>query len=195
MGIVPVTLIMLAAGLGSVVPAQASARAPGADSLLPGSSPGTGTAYVANAESDTVTPIATATNTSGTTIPVGNDPYAIALTPDGRTADVVNGNGTVTPSTTATSTPDADPGGIQPGFIAITPDGKTAYVASRSGTVTPITTATNTAGTPIPAGLNPNPYRDHPRRQKRLCPRPGRRRRIDPDRNCYQHPRDTDRGG
>jgi YVTN family beta-propeller protein len=157
-GIVPVTLIMLAAGLGSVVPAHASARAPGADSLLPGSSPGTGTAYVANAESDTVTPIATATNTSGTPIPVGNDPYAIALTPDGKTAYVVNGTGTVTPIATATNTPGTPiPVGSNPGPIAITPDGKTAYVASPSGTVTPIATATNTAGTPIQAGLNPGP--------------------------------------
>lgn len=39
-GIVPVTLIALAAGLGLVVPAQASARAPVAGSLLLGRPPG-----------------------------------------------------------------------------------------------------------------------------------------------------------
>ena len=41
-GIVPVTLIVLAAGLGSVVPAQASARAPGPVRLLPGQLAGHG---------------------------------------------------------------------------------------------------------------------------------------------------------
>ena len=40
--------------------------------------------------SNTVTPIDTATNTPGTPIPVGGIPYAIAITPDGKTAYVTN---------------------------------------------------------------------------------------------------------
>ena len=90
-----------------MVPAQASARAraPVAGSLLPGSSPGTGTAYVANTLSGMVTPIATATNTAGPPIPVGLYPGPIAITPDGKTAFVDNSTGTVTPIATATNTP------------------------------------------------------------------------------------------
>ena len=44
------------------------------------------TAYVANASSDTVTPIDTATNTALAQITVGNGPAAIAITPNGKTA-------------------------------------------------------------------------------------------------------------
>ena len=120
------------------------------------------TAYVVNAGSGTVTPIATATNTAGHPITTGSefsDPDAIAITPDGATAYVANEHsGTVTPITTATNT--AGPPitvGSGPWAIAITPDGTTAYVAnSGSGTVTPITTATNTAGTPITTGTYPD---------------------------------------
>jgi len=105
-----------------------------------------------------VTPIATATNTAGPPITVGNYPDAIAITPDGKTAYVANWNsGTVTPIATATNTAGpAIPVGSQPENIAITPDGKTAYVPnSGSGSVTPIATATNTAGPPIMVGNGP----------------------------------------
>ena len=81
---------------------------------------------------DTVTPITTATNTPGTPIQVGKEPSAIAITPDGKTAYVVNQFGcAVTPITTATNTPGTPIRvGRGPEAIAITPDGKTAYVAN-----------------------------------------------------------------
>jgi YVTN family beta-propeller protein len=91
-------------------------------------------------------------------------PFAIAITPDGKTAYVVNrgdinGTGTVTPITTATNRAgnpiriDEGPGAIA---IAITRDGKTAYVTnSGAGTVMPIATATNTLGKPIKVGRRP----------------------------------------
>jgi YVTN family beta-propeller protein len=45
-----------------------------------------------------VTPIFTATNRVGKAIRVGSTPWAIAITPNGKTAYVVNnGSGTVTP--------------------------------------------------------------------------------------------------
>ena len=45
-----------------------------------------------------VTAITTATNTAGTPITVARDPFAIAITPDGKTAYVANQvSGTVTP--------------------------------------------------------------------------------------------------
>jgi DNA-binding beta-propeller fold protein YncE len=61
-------------------------------SLVPlaGASAASPTAYVANFASGTVTPIATATNTPGSPITVGTNPVAVALTPDGKTAYVVN---------------------------------------------------------------------------------------------------------
>src|SRR6185312_952446 len=115
-------------------------------------------------ERGTVTPIVTATNTPGEPIDVGNEPFAIAVTPDGKTVYVANtwentgrlasGQSTVTPIATATNTPGPPiQVGSGPWAFAITPDGKTAYVASwQGGTVTPIATATSTAGAPIEVG-------------------------------------------
>src|SRR5262245_35458392 len=60
------------------------------------------TAYVANANSGTVTPIRTASNTALKLIKVGHQPEYLAITPNGRTVYAVNytsdtGPGTVTP--------------------------------------------------------------------------------------------------
>jgi YVTN family beta-propeller protein len=110
------------------------------------------TAYVVNASDSTVTPIATATNTPGTPIPVGGKPFAIAIAPDGETA-YVGGDNEMTPINVATNTPETPipvSGGV--GVIAITPDGKTAYVTTGLNDVMPINLATNTLGTPIPVG-------------------------------------------
>jgi hyaluronoglucosaminidase len=84
------------------------------------------TAYVANVgpqQRGTVTPIATATNKAGRAIPVGRNPAAIAITPNGRTACVANAlSDTVTPIATATSKAgNAIPAGQDPTSIAITP--------------------------------------------------------------------------
>ena len=48
------------------------------------------TAYVGSAGAGTVTPIATATNTTGDPITTGSEPKHIAITPNGTTAYVVN---------------------------------------------------------------------------------------------------------
>ncbi len=62
-------------------------------------------AYVANYNSDTVTPIRTATNTALKAIKVGSEPFAIAINPDGKTAYVPNyGGDHVTPISIATNT-------------------------------------------------------------------------------------------
>ncbi len=52
-----------------------------------------------------VTPISTATNAPGNPIRVGCDPYFLAITPDGKTVWVANGERTLTPIATATNTP------------------------------------------------------------------------------------------
>ena len=85
-----------------------------------------------------MTPIATATNTPGRPIKVGQGPAAIAITPDGKTAYVATSVGkTVTPISDSPPTRPARPinvGGGWPFPIAITPDSKTAYVAGFNNT-------------------------------------------------------------
>jgi len=73
---------------------------------------------------DTVTPIHVPTNTAGPPIPIGNNPAAIVITKNGKTAYVSNqGDDTVTPIHTATNTPlPAIPVGHQPFDMAITPN-------------------------------------------------------------------------
>jgi YVTN family beta-propeller protein len=84
---------------------------------------------VANGLYGTVTPIHTRTNTAGPPIHVGQYPFAIAITPDGRTAYVANeDSGTVTPIHTRTNT--AGPPvhvGRRPIIIAITPGQRIGY--------------------------------------------------------------------
>jgi len=114
------------------------------------------TAYTANYEAWTVTPIDVATGARGTPIRVGQNPNSIAITPDGKTAYTANaGDGTVTPIDLAThiarapiDVPGAPPNGV-PWAIAITPNGKTAYVGTVAGKVIPIDLATGTPGKPI----------------------------------------------
>src|SRR5690348_2494650 len=69
---------------------------------------------------------------TGKAIHVGHSPCAIAITPNGRTAYVVNcDDDTLTPISLATGTPKpAINFGRTPGAIAITPNGRTAYVTN-----------------------------------------------------------------
>src|SRR6516162_2161782 len=117
------------------------------------------------AASNGMTPVATATNTPGKPIKIGAIPTAIAITPDGKTAYILDipaygrGRTRVIPVATATNTPGkpikiSDIVGLS-AAIAITPDGKTAYAvtgARRGTTVTPVATGTGTPGKPINIG-------------------------------------------
>jgi hyaluronoglucosaminidase len=84
---------------------------------------------------------------------------AIAITPDGKTAYVLN-EGTVdhpasvTPISLATNTSGKPiKAGNDLWAMAVTPNGKTLYIVNFSpGTVTPAATATNTPGKPIKIG-------------------------------------------
>ena len=151
-------------------------------------------AYVVNQMSGTVTPIRTATNTAGKAINVGKYPYAIAITPNGKTAYVANTSlSTVTPIRTATGTVGKPiKVGQDPEVIAITPNGRTAYIVSPGpGTVTPIFTATNTAGKPIKVGSFPWDIAITPEREDRLR---GQQRlgHGDTDLHRHQHGRQAD---
>src|SRR5215831_313246 len=89
-------------------------------------------AYVTNINSNTVSVIATATNTVVATVPVGTNPFGVAITPDGTHAYVTNGSSdTVSVIATATNTVVATVSvGSLPVGVAITPDGTHAYVAN-----------------------------------------------------------------
>ena len=114
-----------------------------------------------------VIPINAAHNQAEYPVKVGDGPIyipggQIAITPNGKTAYVVNtGGGTIIPISTAHNRA-GKPIYIGrcrtfgPDFIAITPNGKTAYVADLcTNTVTPVSTASNTAGLPIHVGAGP----------------------------------------
>jgi DNA-binding beta-propeller fold protein YncE len=157
-GRVAVAVVVLAAL--SAVPTLLP-QAGGADPAPAVSSP---TAYVANGNDGTVTPVDVSTNVAGTPIPINADadPVGVAITPDGSTAYIADQDEGVWPIATATNTLGAMiTVGADPGSIAITPDGATAYVtdsngSQNAGTVTPVATATNTVGTPITVGDGPD---------------------------------------
>ena len=126
--------------------------------------------YVTNFGSASVSVINTATNTSVATIPVGNGPSTIAVTPDGAHVYVVDvGDSTVSVIATATNTvvgspipvgpsigPSSNVGALISGGIAITPSGSSVYVANSGGnTVSVIATASNTVVDTIPVGSQP----------------------------------------
>jgi DNA-binding beta-propeller fold protein YncE len=96
-----------------------------------------------------VVPIDLATGVWEPGIPVGPDPVAIAITPDGSTAYVVNGgDGTITPIALPSDTTDPQiVVGGNPVDIGITPDGDAAYVMDGldAGAVIPITLSAHPA--------------------------------------------------
>lgn len=104
-----------------------------------------------------VTPIIIATNTVGTPITVGNNPIAIAITPDGKSVYIANGDAPFSVSVIdiASDTVIATiPLTSAPTGIESAPDAKTVYVSTSASTIFVIDTATNTLLAPIafPAG-------------------------------------------
>lgn len=121
------------------------------------------TAYVANSNSNTITPIDTDTNVAGAPFPSGGSrPLSVAITPDGTTAYVANRiSATAVPIDLSTEppTPGAPiPTGGSAFAVAVAPDGATAYVANfdSPGTLIPIDVAAGAAGPAIPVGGRPD---------------------------------------
>ncbi|MFZ3376558.1 MAG: autotransporter domain-containing protein [Chthoniobacterales bacterium] len=123
-------------------------------------------AYIANAGSNDVSVISTATNmVVGSPVGVGSQPVAVAVTPDGKYGYVTNnGSNTISVIDAATNTVVGSITlGNQPAGVAITPDGKFAYVTntdvtkigSLGTTVSVISTATNTVVGSITVGTAP----------------------------------------
>jgi YVTN family beta-propeller protein len=85
-------------------------------------------------------PINLATGTPGKAIDLQNPPDEIVITPDGKTAYIINGfpSSTLTPVDLATNTPGKPIKlSVEPVAIAMAPQGKTAYVTVATGTGTP----------------------------------------------------------
>jgi YVTN family beta-propeller protein len=116
-------------------------------------------AYVANADSDSVSVIDTTTNTVIATIAVGDAPLAVAVNPAGTRAYVVNGSGSGSVSVidTATNTVIATIAvGKSPMGVAINPAGTRAYVTNQnSDSVSVIDTTTNSVIATIAVGAGP----------------------------------------
>ena len=107
--------------------------------------------YVTNNLLDTVWVIDTLSNTVIDTFKVGQNPWGVAITPDGTRAYVANTDATISVIDTSTNRAidtiiDLD----TPIGVAITPDGTRAYFANGAGTVSVVDTSTNTVIDTIP---------------------------------------------
>lgn len=115
-------------------------------------------AYVSNSSAGTVSVIDTATNGVVATVPVGQVPEFLAITPDGARAYVANlRSNTVSVIATDTNTVVATvPVGANPVGVAATPDGTRVYVTNQSSrSVSVIATATNSVQASVPLGVTP----------------------------------------
>jgi YVTN family beta-propeller protein len=124
-------------------------------------------AYITNSHSNDVSVIDTATNTVVATVPVGGNPYGVAVDPDGTRVYTVNIGGepgvctsqpgSVSVIDTATNTVVATVTvGLLPVTAAVHPDGTRVYVANAcSDTVSVIDTASNIVMAIIPVGRAP----------------------------------------
>lgn len=115
-------------------------------------------AYVTLVNDNAVAVVRADTNEVTQTIPVGDRPRGIAVSPDGQEAYVANADdNTVSVINTASKTVVATiPVGDEPQGVAFAPDGATAYVTNiEDDTVSVIDTATRTQTTTIAVGRSP----------------------------------------
>ncbi len=115
-------------------------------------------AYVTLVNDDDVAVVRTDTNEVTQTIPVGDRPRGIAISPDGNEAYVANaGDNTVSVINTTTKMRVATISvGREPQGVAFAPDGAAVYVTNiKDHTVSVIDTATRTQTTTIAVGRSP----------------------------------------
>ena len=130
-------------------------------------------AYVTLVNDNAVAVISTSTNQVTQTIPVGDRPRGIAISPDGTEAYVVNAGDnnvsvidTVTKSVVATIAVGREPQGV-----AFAPDGTTAYVTNiKDNTVSVLNTTTRTQTTTIAVGRSPQSIAVTPDGQQAYVP-------------------------
>jgi YVTN family beta-propeller protein len=116
-----------------------------------------GLAYVAEPADNTVTVINPVTRKKVKTVPVGEFPLFVAVSPDGKTVYVTDGETEdVTLIDTATNTKlGSIPVGGRPFNLAFAPNGKFAYVSVGDTLVTIDTASEKVVGAPIPVGETP----------------------------------------
>ncbi|MGW7003917.1 virginiamycin B lyase family protein [Streptomyces sp. NPDC054933] len=115
-----------------------------------------GRVFVANASSNNVTVIDSATDTALTTLPVGSYPIAVAVAPNGNVYVANNGsnNVTVIDSTTNTVLTTLS-AGTSPQAVAVAANGRVYIANNGSNNVTVVDSTTDTVLTTLPAGTSP----------------------------------------
>ena len=115
-------------------------------------------AYVANNGSDNVSVIRVSDNTVVATVPVGQAPNGVAVTPDGAFAYVTNfrsSNVSVIRTIDNTVVATVGVAGMASG-VAVTPNGAYVYVTTYVGRVSVIRTSDNAVVANVPVGSNPS---------------------------------------
>ena len=123
-----------------------TSQAPGADGVPSSSAPlalsqDGRTLWVVNPDADSVTPLDTKTLTAGTPLPVGAEPWVVAVTPSGEVVVLNRGDGTLTALCCDLDTVSGRIGGTgglverrtlylgpEPAGLALSPSGRLAYV-------------------------------------------------------------------
>ncbi len=129
--------------------------------LAPGALPAEAQSFTyITAKPSSVTVINTSTDRVVATVTVGNDPFGVAITPDGTSAYVANsgsGSMSVIDTTSRTVVATIIVGG-RPQAIAFTPDGSRAYVTNSTGSppyVSVIDTSSRAVIAIVPVGGSP----------------------------------------
>jgi serine/threonine-protein kinase len=161
-----IVLVVTLAGIGMIMKASHTTRAPGviATVTLPEQPFGVAVTpdgrhlYVSNGGALSV--VDTDSNTVTTTIPVTQNLSEVTVAPDGRHAYAASSGGTVSAVDTATNavvaTVKAFKNYTNNYGVAVTPDNEHVYISNNGGGVVPVLdTASNTVTTMIEVGKNP----------------------------------------
>lgn len=121
--------------------------------------PNNGFAYIANSSSNTVSVVNVSSNTVLTTIPVGQSPAGVYLSPDHSKVYVANYNSNSISVINVTSNSVTSTISLsgQPSNLVVSPDGNTLYVTTNynSGSVSVVNVSSNTEKQMITVGTNP----------------------------------------
>lgn len=114
--------------------------------------------YVVNSAQNSVSVVDTGTQKLTATFPVGNGPVAIAITPDGTLAYVLNKDNTVWVIDTLTNTKVTTVSVTNPTSIVFSKNGSTAYITSAgtTGSLVLLRTKDYTTSKTVTVGSNPD---------------------------------------
>jgi YVTN family beta-propeller protein len=151
------TSLALALALPACGARPAAARGGGGRAGVSGPialSPDGRTLWVANPDADSVTPVDVGTLRAGPTVPVGREPWGVAVAASGQVLVLNRADGTLTFLGGATTT--TVPVGPEPGGLALSPSTDTAYVTvSGTGELVAVDLAARAIAARIPVGRMP----------------------------------------